>query len=58
MTLADGADGMPVASKFPRDGAGVLSSMVAADGLVELAEAITEVAPGTQVPFLPFAEVE
>ena len=58
VTLADGADGMPVARKFPRDGAGVLSSMVAADGLVELAEAVVDVAPGDQVPFLPFAELE
>ncbi|NNG05578.1 MAG: molybdopterin molybdotransferase MoeA, partial [Inquilinus sp.] len=58
VTLADGADGVPVASKFPRDGAGVLSSMVAADGLVELAETVTEVAPGDSVPFLPFSEVE
>ncbi len=58
VTLADGADGMPVATKFPRDGAGILSSMVAADGLVELAEDVTRLERGTVVPFLPFAEIE
>ncbi len=46
------------AEKFPRDGAGILSSMVAADGLVELAEELTSVEPGTMVDFLPFSEVQ
>ncbi len=58
VTLTDGADGMPVAAKFPRDGAGILSSMVEADGLVELAEEVTQLARGTVVPFLPFSEIE
>ena len=58
VSLADGEDGMPVASKFPRDGAGILSSMVAADGLVELAEDVTKLDRGTVVPFLPFSEIE
>ena len=47
----------PTAHKFERDGAGVLSSMVAADGLVELAEDITTVAEGDMVDYLPFSEV-
>jgi len=46
------------AEKFPRDGAGILSSMVAADGLVELDEELTSVEPGTMVNFLPFNEVQ
>lgn len=50
-------DGSLSARKFPRDGAGILSSMVAADGLVELPEALGELAPGTMVDFLPFSEV-
>ncbi len=58
VSLTDGADGMPLAVKFPRDGAGILSSMVAADGLVELAEDVTRVARGAVVPFLPFSEIE
>ncbi len=55
--LTMGADGVPVADKFPRQGAGVLSSMVAADGLVELPEALTYLEKGTMVEFLPFSEV-
>ncbi|HTZ76681.1 MAG TPA: gephyrin-like molybdotransferase Glp [Stellaceae bacterium] len=46
-----------VAQKFPRDGAGILSSMVDSDGLVVLDEAATDLTPGTTVPFLPFSEV-
>ncbi|MEQ8701136.1 MAG: molybdopterin molybdotransferase MoeA [Bauldia litoralis] len=55
--LTTGADGVPVADKVPRQGAGVLSSMVAADGLVELPEALTYLEKGTMVDFLPFSEV-
>jgi molybdopterin molybdotransferase len=55
--LSMGADGVPVATKFPRQGAGILSSMVAADGLVELPEALTYLEKGTMVEFLPFSEV-
>ena len=43
--------------KFRSSGAGVLTSMVAADGLVELPEDIESVAPGDVVQFLPFNEV-
>ena len=37
---SDGAGGW-IAAKFPRDGAGILSSMVEADGLIELAEDVS-----------------
>ncbi len=50
-------DGTPAVRKFPRDGAGILSSMVAADGLVELPEDLAAVEPGAMVEFLPFSEV-
>ncbi len=43
--------------KFHSSGAGILTSMVAADGLVELPEDIESVAPGDVVQFLPFNEV-
>jgi len=56
-SLAPGADGALRAEKFARDGAGILSSMVGADGLVELAEELTRIEPGTMVDFLPFSEV-
>ena len=56
-TLARAADGVLTAVKHPRDGAGILSSMVEADGLVELPEDVTRVEPGMIVEFLPFSEV-
>jgi molybdopterin molybdotransferase len=55
--LEPGADGALEARRFPRDGAGILSSMVEADGLVELAEDVTALEPGTMVDYLPFSEV-
>ncbi|MDA0990882.1 MAG: molybdopterin molybdotransferase MoeA [Verrucomicrobia bacterium] len=56
-TLVPGPGGDLRAHKFPRDGAGILSSMVGADGLVELPEDLTRLEPGTMVDFLPFSEV-
>ncbi|MGF1639371.1 MAG: gephyrin-like molybdotransferase Glp [Rhodospirillales bacterium] len=55
--LAADGDGRLVARKFGRDGAGILSSMVEADGLVELPEDLARLEPGTLVDFLPFDEV-
>ncbi len=45
------------AAKFPRDGAGILTSLVESDGLVELPEGLTRLEAGTLVDFLPFNEV-
>ncbi len=56
-TLARAADGVLTVVKHPRDGAGILSSMVESDGLVELPEEVTRVEPGMIVDFLPFSEV-
>jgi molybdopterin molybdotransferase len=55
--LEHDADGALVARRFPRDGAGILSSMVESDGLVELPEGLTRLAAGSMVDFLPFSEV-
>lgn len=55
--LEQGDDAMPVAVKAGRQGAGMLSTVVGADGLVELAEEMTYVEAGTAVEFLPFNEV-
>lgn len=49
--------GALVARRFPRDGSGILTSMVDSDGLIELAEEVTGLAPGDLVDFLPFSEV-
>jgi molybdopterin molybdotransferase len=54
--VRDGTGGLE-ARKFPRDGAGILSSMVASDALAELPEDLTHLEPGTMVDVLPFAEV-
>jgi molybdopterin molybdotransferase len=43
------------AAKFPREGAGLLSSLTQSDGFAELPEDITRVAPGDPVAVLPFA---
>ena len=55
--LEPGEDGVLIARKFPRDGAGILSSLVETDGLVELPETLARLEPGTTVHFLPFREL-
>ncbi len=55
--LVQGPSGEPMAEKFPHQGSGILSSMVAADGLVELTEEVSHVSEGDMVDFLPFREV-
>jgi len=49
--------GLPYVTRFPRDGAGILSSMVGSDGLLELPEELASVEEGAMVDFLPFSEV-
>jgi len=46
-----------VAVKYPKDGAGILSSITRSDGLVILDEAVGDLAADTVVDFLPFTEV-
>ena len=45
------------AVKFPREGAGLLSSLVQTDGLVELGEELTRVEPGQTVQFLAYSDL-
>jgi molybdopterin molybdotransferase len=56
-TLRRAQDGRLEAIKFPREGAGLLSSLVETDGLVELGESITGVEPGQDVGFLSYADL-
>lgn len=56
-SLFTDTDGVLAARRFPREGAGILTSMVESDGLVELSEELTQLDPGTMVDFLPFSEV-
>lgn len=44
-----------VAVPCSRGGSGILTSMIACDGLIELEEAVAEVAEGATVPFIPLA---
>ncbi|MEO8318616.1 MAG: gephyrin-like molybdotransferase Glp [Bradyrhizobium sp.] len=55
--LRKAADGALEAVKFPREGAGLLSSLVDTDGLVELGEQVTLVEPGQTVGFLSYASL-
>jgi molybdopterin molybdotransferase len=55
--LRKGSDGALEVTKFPREGAGLLSSLVDTHGLVELGEEITQVQPGQTVGFLSYASL-
>jgi molybdopterin molybdotransferase len=57
VNLRKADDGVLEAAKFPREGAGLLSSLVDTDGLVELGEDITRVEPGQTVGFLSYANL-
>jgi molybdopterin molybdotransferase len=57
VTLRKTSDGVLEAIKFPREGAGLLSSLVDTHGLVELGEAVTQVEPGQTVGFLGYANL-
>jgi molybdopterin molybdotransferase len=54
--LADGGGGL-AAHRIAREGSGILTSMVEADGLIELGPDVTTVRPGEPVPFMSFAEL-
>lgn len=53
--LRPDSDGGFLASIYPSNSSGVLSSLSWADGLIELAEDCTGVAPGDVVDYLPFS---
>jgi molybdopterin molybdotransferase len=55
VSLRKAADGALEAVKFPREGAGLLSSLADTDGLVELGEEVTKVTPGEMIGFLSYA---
>ena len=48
--LADGR-----LAKFARDGSGLISSLRESDGLIEVPEDVTEIAPGDPLTFLPWS---
>jgi molybdopterin molybdotransferase len=55
VSLRQAADGTLEATKFPREGAGLLSSLADTDGLAELGEEVTQVSPGDVIGFLAYA---
>ena len=55
--IVTGDDSEPAAHKHGRGGAGVLSSLVGADGFVDLPEDSTHLDIGEMIDFLPFTEV-
>jgi molybdopterin molybdotransferase len=57
VSLRGTQDGTYEAIKFPREGAGLLSSLVETDGLVELGEETTQVEPGQTVQFLAYSDL-
>jgi molybdopterin molybdotransferase len=56
-SLVRAADGTLEAIKFPREGAGLLSSLIETDGLIELAESVLRVERGDVVGFLGYADM-
>lgn len=55
-TLAVGEGGELVASRYPKQGSGVIRSLTDSDGLIEIAEEVTAVAPGDRLGFISFRE--
>ena len=55
--IVTGSDGRPAVTRYARQGSGVITSLVASDGLIELGEEVTQVEDGDMVDFLPFNEV-
>ncbi|MGL5447149.1 MAG: molybdopterin molybdotransferase MoeA [Rhabdaerophilum sp.] len=47
------ASGSTIAQRFPKDGAALISSLIAADALAELGEDVTRVDAGETIPVLP-----
>lgn len=50
----DSADGQITVRKYERDGSGLISSLRAADGLIEIPEHVESIRPGDTVSFIPF----
>jgi molybdopterin molybdotransferase len=53
--LMHGEHGL-AADKYPRDGSGLISSLRAAEGLIDISEDVPSIAPGDPVQFIPLTE--
>lgn len=57
VSLAADASGRMVAQRFPKDGAALISSLIAADALAELGEDVTEIKAGETISVLPLSSL-
>ena len=57
VAVAAGVDGRSILRHVPGSGSGILTTMVAATGLVELDDATTRIVAGDSLDYLPFTEV-
>lgn len=53
----DQGPGLAKARRYPKEGAGMLTSLTETDGLVELSEDMTALQPGAEVNFIPYSEL-
>jgi molybdopterin molybdotransferase len=58
VTLRHGADGVLEAQKYPREGAGIITSLTETDGLAELDEDMVQIEKGTPIGFYAYAVLE
>ncbi len=54
--MLDAIDGELRARNYERTGSGLITSLREADGLIEIPEDVTEIAPGDPIAFIPFTE--
>jgi molybdopterin molybdotransferase len=57
VTLADGPDGIPVASRFAIEGAAVIRSLTETDALMVLPDAVERIASGDLVGIVPLSDL-
>jgi len=57
VSLSRRADGQILAQRFPKDGAALISSLIAADALAELDEDVTQIRAGDAIAILPLASL-
>jgi molybdopterin molybdotransferase len=57
VSLENVAGGPAILRRFPKDGAGLLTSLTETDGLAELPETLTHLEPGMTVDFIPYSEL-
>jgi len=56
-SMAIRADGCIAVTRYDRDGAALISSLIQSDGLIELDEDASDILPGSPVRFVPFSQM-